>query len=554
MRGAIAFGWMGVAMLGFISGNLLNLAPQDALAQLGMGLYAVLLTASVVVGLLSSMQRREKSQEGDSGGGVGGAHGRGKLPCLLLTLPMLGVAVVHAQTVSYHGIPPLHTPSPLLVSSQHDTFPGELKSRQSLPPLLQVGNQTGVPLACRGNLKEGVYKNCRLLIRGERVGASQDEKTNSVLEAPLNPVFPSRLTAAVAHESYREYRLEFPSALISAYSANNTVYARWLIPQKAERMPAVVLLHSLGVWQPTLELALARELVRHGIAVLLLTLPYHMERTPPGYGSGDLVLAGNVPLLREALIQAVWDVRRAVDWLLRQPEVDGERIGLVGISLGAIMGAAALSAEPRLHSAVLILGGVDLAHILWYSVLALRTRIRLQAQGYTLQRLREAIADVEPMHRLNPELGEKTFVIGAQFDIVVPTEDTEKLIRVLGNPRVFWLNTGHFGGALVQRPLFRMVRRYLVARFTGVVPPVESSPLVPTVRIGALYSYERDFRLAAGVDLWRLDRRGTLFVTAVLTPRGSSLFAGVRLRLGFSAGVEITARRTTGALFWHFVL
>jgi predicted esterase len=392
------------------------------------------------------------------------------------------------------------------------------------------------------------------LIRGERVGASQDEKTNSVLEAPLNPVFPSRLTAAVALEGYLEYRLEFPSALTSAYSANDTVYARWLIPKKAERMPAVVLLHSLGIRQPTLELALARELVRHGIAVLLLTLPYHMERTPPGYRSGDLVLAGNVPLLREALIQAVWDVRRAVDWLLRQPEVDGGRIALVGISLGAIMGAAALSAEPRLHSAVLILGGVDLAHILWHSVLALRTRIRLQAQGYTLQRLREAIADVEPMHRLTPELGEKTFVIGAQFDIVVPTEDTEKLVRVLGNPRVFWLNTGHFGGALVQRPLFRMVRRYLVARFTGVVPPVESSPLVPTVRIGALYSYERDFRLAAGVDLWRLDRRGTLFVTAVLTPRGSSLFAGVRLRLGFSAGVEITARRTTGALFWHFVL
>jgi hypothetical protein len=515
---------MGVAVLGFISGNLLNLAPQDTLPQLGMGLYAVLLTASVVVGLLSSMQRREKSREGDEdfrnlGRGAGGEHRSGRLPCLLLTLPMLGVAVVRAQTVS-----PTATPSfrfPLQAVGVRSPHPYSIR----------------FPSHSRGNLQEG----------GE-------QEASSVLEAPLNPVFPSRLTAAVAHEGYREYRLEFPSALTSAYSANNTVYARWFIPQKAARMPAVVLLHSLGVWQPTLELALARELVRHGIAVLLLTLPYHMERTPPGYGSGDLVLAGNVPLLREALIQAVWDVRRAVDWLLRQPEVDGERIALVGISLGAIMGAAALSAEPRLHSAVLILGGVDLAHILWYSVLGLRTRIRLQAQGYTLQRLREAIADVEPMHRLTPELGEKTFVIGAQFDIVVPTEDTEKLVRVLGNPRVFWLNTGHFGGALVQRPLFRMVRRYLVARFAGVVPPVESSPLVPTVRIGALYSYERDFRLAAGVDLWRLDRRGTLFVTAVLTPRGSSLFAGVRLRLGFSAGVEITARRTTGALFWHFVL
>jgi len=476
MRSALAIGWMVVAGLGFVSGNLLNLAPQDILAQLGMGLYAVVLTISLVLGLLSLMPRHTKGNE-NRNSGVRGQQGVGRL---LMTFLIWGIAVAYAQ-----------------------------------------------------------------------------QEKSSILEAPLNPVFPSRLTAAIERGGYREYRLEFPSARISPHPANNMVYARWLVPQSAspsERLPVVILLHSLGIRQPTLELALARELVQHGMAVLLLTLPYHMERTPPGSESGDLILQGDVPLLRETLIQAVWDVRRAVDWLSRQQGVDSERIALVGISLGAILGAAALSAEPRLHSAVLILGGVDLAHILWHSVLALRTRMRLQAQGYTLQRLRDAIADVEPMHRLNPKLGEKTFVIGAQFDIVVPTEDTEKLVRALGNPRVFWLNTGHFGGALVQRPLFRMVRRYLVARFAGVVPPVESSPLVPTVRIGAIYSYERDFRLAAGVDLWRLDRRGTLFVTAVLTPRGSSLFAGVRLRLGFSAGVEITARRTTGALFWHFVL
>ncbi|MCS7064850.1 MAG: S9 family peptidase, partial [Fimbriimonadales bacterium] len=296
------------------------------------------------------------------------------------------------------------------------------------------------------------------------------------LDDPIDSVFPSRFTAAIRHEGYVEYRLEFPSAFVSPYPANNRVHARWLLPQTPSRLPVVVLLHSLGIQQPTLEMALARELLRHRIAVLLLTLPYHMERTPPGFDSGDLILQGDVSLLRSALLQAVWDVRRALDWLARQPEVDSTRVALVGISLGAIMGATALGVEPRLHSAVLILGGVDLAHILWHSILAIRARIRLREQGYTLQRLREAIADVEPMYRLTPALGEKTFVIGARFDIVVPTEDTEKLIRALGNPRVFWLNTGHFGGALVQRPLFRMVRRYLVARFAGEVPPVESSP------------------------------------------------------------------------------
>jgi hypothetical protein len=285
-----------------------------------------------------------------------------------------------------------------------------------------------------------------------------------------------------------------------------------------------------------------------------MTLPYHMQRTPPGHGSGDMILAGDVALLREAAIQATWDVRRAFDWLQRQPEIDPDQIALVGISLGAILGATALASEPRVHSAVLILGGADLAHVLWDSVLAIRARARLRREGYTLERLRAELAPVEPLNLLTPEHGEKTFVIGARFDIVVPTEDTEKLIRALGNPKVLWLNTGHFGGGLVQRPLFRTVRGYLQARFEGRNPGGEPNVLAPTLRIGAIYSAGRDFRLAVGTDFWRSDKHGTIFVSGVLTPRGGSLFAGVRLRLGFSAGAEITPKRTYGAIFWHFVL
>ena len=375
------------------------------------------------------------------------------------------------------------------------------------------------------------------------------------LRAPLDPVFPSRFVSSVRQEGYVEYRVEFPSAYRSPYPANNTVYAWWLVPaERVGRVPTVVLLHSLGIRRPELEMGLARELARNGIAVFLMTLPYHMQRTPPGYGSGDLILAGDIALLREAGVQATWDVRRAVDWLQRQPEVDPDRIALVGISLGAILGATALASEPRLHSAVLILGGADLAHVLWDSILAIRARARLRRDGYTLERLREELAPIEPLNLLTPEHGEKTFVIGARFDIVVPTEDTEKLIRALGNPKVLWLNTGHFGGGLVQRPLFRLVRQHLQARFEGRNPDGNLSVLAPTLRIGAIYSAGRDFRLALGADFWRSDARGTLFVSGVLTPRGGSLFAGVRLRLGFSVGAEITPKRAYGAVFWHFVL
>jgi dienelactone hydrolase len=127
------------------------------------------------------------------------------------------------------------------------------------------------------------------------------------------------------------------------------VHAWWLVPAEREgRMPTVVLLHSLGIRRPELEMGLARELVRNGIAVFLMTLPYHMRRTPPGYGSGDLILmAGDIALLREAGIQATWDVRRAVDWLQRQPEADPNRIALVGVSLGAILGATRIGSPSR---------------------------------------------------------------------------------------------------------------------------------------------------------------------------------------------------------------
>jgi hypothetical protein len=48
MRSAIAIGWLLVAVLGFVSGNLLNLSPDAPLARLGMAIYALLLVVSLV--------------------------------------------------------------------------------------------------------------------------------------------------------------------------------------------------------------------------------------------------------------------------------------------------------------------------------------------------------------------------------------------------------------------------------------------------------------------------------------------------------------------------
>lgn len=352
----------------------------------------------------------------------------------------------------------------------------------------------------------------------------------------------------------KQFIIEYPSAFVSSAPSNNQVRAWWMVPDHTEHFPVVVLLHSWGVQQPVLEMEVARELLKNKIGVLLITLPYHMSRAPAGRKSGEMMVSGDTARLRDAMTQAVWDVRRAIDWLQRDPSVDSSKIGLMGISLGAIVSATVLGNEPRIHSAVLVLGGADLAHILWNSALTIQARISLRRQGYTLSRLREELRPIEPLHHLTPELGSKTFVIGARHDIIVPWEDTQKLIRALGEPQVLWLDTGHFGGALVQRPLFRVVRCYFASRFASGTADIPSSLIVPTLRIGLIYNEERNTRLALGTDFWRSNSRGTVFVSGVLTPTGGALFAGVSLRWGFSLGVEIAPKHTNPSVFWHFVL
>ena len=56
-------------------------------------------------------------------------------------------------------------------------------------------------------------------------------------------------------------------------------------------------------------------------------------------------------------IQEVQDLRRAVDLLQSLPYVDGKRLGFVGFSGGARMGAILAGHEPRIRASDLIGGG-----------------------------------------------------------------------------------------------------------------------------------------------------------------------------------------------------
>jgi len=240
------------------------------------------------------------------------------------------------------------------------------------------------------------------------------------------------------------YQVTFPSPVQNAVPPNPTVYVEYWVPRAAGPMPAVILLHHWGVVRPIVERELAAVLAENGVITAMLTLPYHLQRTPPRLESGQAFISADVARIVRSVEQTVLEVGSLLNWLRSRPEVDSRRIGLAGVSLGAIIGALALGEIDQFAATVLILGGGNVADIFWRSPITLKIRPGLRRLGYTEERLRAALASVEPLSHLSPALGRRVLMINAIHDPVIPRRDALALWDALGRPPIIWVESGHF--------------------------------------------------------------------------------------------------------------
>jgi aminoglycoside N3'-acetyltransferase/dienelactone hydrolase len=130
--------------------------------------------------------------------------------------------------------------------------------------------------------------------------------------------------------------------------------------------PAVLCLHGTGdtregLMEPRLTtrgtnlLGWARELARQGFAVLVITQLAHPPRPEPWGWDWPKLL----PLFGQtAMGQLVADALAATDYLADRSDVDANRIGVAGYSLGGIAAFYSLVIEARLAGGAVFCGGV----------------------------------------------------------------------------------------------------------------------------------------------------------------------------------------------------
>lgn len=255
---------------------------------------------------------------------------------------------------------------------------------------------------------------------------------------------------------YAVSKLTFPSPILSPDPLNNTVHAEYFQPNQAGKRPAVIVLHILGA-DFALSRYLAARLADEGVAALFVKLPYYGERRPANIDAR--FLSSDIERSVIAMQQGVCDVRRAAQWLASRTEVDRERIGVTGISLGGIVSSLAAGVDPQIGRAAILLGGGGLAEILWDmpEAEARDSRKAWIASGRTKEELAQLTLPFDPLTYARGLQGKRVMMIAGRSDEVIPPSATTKLWEAAGRPPIQWLDCGHYSAAGYLLPVFRHV-------------------------------------------------------------------------------------------------
>lgn len=180
------------------------------------------------------------------------------------------------------------------------------------------------------------------------------------------------------------------------------------------------------------------------------------------HGYAALIIHRNEQHQKEAMLknmeitlrQTVIDVKRAIDWVETQKNLDSNNIGVFGISLGGIKSALIAALDNRIKAAVIGLAGGNLPHILIHSQeRAIREKIDEMTEKNGLNpedlycQLKSEI-QTDPIRYARYIDARKVLMVVALFDKIIPAEKGKELIAAIGMPERIYLVSGHYTSLL----------------------------------------------------------------------------------------------------------
>lgn len=194
----------------------------------------------------------------------------------------------------------------------------------------------------------------------------------------------------------------------------------FLRPKADGVYPCVLLLHGWTSDKETMVNGFGKALAAQGIASLALDADQHGERK--GMGARDMTTFLTVQKI------TLLDYRVALDYLLTRKDVDRKHLGLLGYSMGAMMGAILGGVDERIGAFVLCVGG-DMV------------RPNISRAPVAARPLLEAVSPSYYVGHISPR---PLLMINGRQDVVVNADASKLLQTAAREPKeILWVDSGH---------------------------------------------------------------------------------------------------------------
>ena len=253
--------------------------------------------------------------------------------------------------------------------------------------------------------------------------------------------------------------VEFPTPMPSPVKRNNTVHCEYFPAVGPPRRPAVIVLHILD-GRFLLARAICRTLRLAGVSALLVKMPYYGPRHPKDRAVLD-ALARDPDQAVGVAVQAVADIRRAARWLSARPNVDPDRIGLCGVSLGGFAAALAGGVDGRFDRVAIVLAGGNIDAVVIGPAREVRAvREQILRRKWSPATLRSILAPIEPMTYASRLKASRVLMVASKRDTIVPPACAEALARACG-ARITWRPAGHYSMIVyLPQTLVQLVKHF----------------------------------------------------------------------------------------------
>jgi dienelactone hydrolase len=252
-------------------------------------------------------------------------------------------------------------------------------------------------------------------------------------------------------------RVTFPSPVESPFAENNTVHCEYYRPKGAGPFPGVIVLDVLGGDQ-TLARSMARLLAQNQVAGLFVQMAYYGPRKPKG--SNVRLLSTDLQQSVAAIRQTVLDCRRASAWLQSRSEINSERLGIVGTSLGSFMAALTGEFEPSLRKVAVLYGGGGFVDAYYEHPRARPYMDIFEKFGGTKNMLKHVIAPVDPLTHADKLKQRDLLIVAAKNDDIVPPIMAKRLWEASGKQKIVWFDATHYGAILYMTSTMREVLQH----------------------------------------------------------------------------------------------